>query len=65
MAAEPSGQAKATLCGAGAAALKPPRLPHLAGRFDQLSVRHKLLALVLVPLLLVLPALVRPGGAAR
>jgi len=29
----------------------------LAGRFDRLSVRHKLLALVLVPLLLVLPAL--------
>lgn len=32
------------------------RLP-LAGRFDQLPVRHKLLALVLVPLLVVLPAL--------
>lgn len=29
----------------------------LAGRFDRLSVRHKLLALVLVPLLVVLPAL--------
>ena len=57
MAAEPSGQAKATHPGYSAAALKPPRLLHLAGRFDQLSVRHKLLALVLVPLLLVLPAL--------
>ena len=32
-------------------------LTGLAGRFDQLSVRHKLLALVLLPLLLVLPAL--------
>jgi hypothetical protein len=57
MAAEPSGQAEATLPGYSAAALKPPRRLHLAGRFDQLSVRHKLLALVLVPLLLVLPAL--------
>jgi len=57
MAAEAGPSAKAT---PPARRIRAPwwrGLTGLAGRFDQLSVRHKLLALVLLPLLLVLPAL--------
>lgn len=57
MADEAGPSADPTVPSQGNALIKLKAFTGLAGRFDQLSVRHKLLALVLLPLLLVLPAL--------